>query len=307
MTDLLPDIPNILPTGSVETLESDTQRIVEFLRRLREDYEEFKSRGDMDYKIQHAINVIQSTYGDTVSVDAKNKDLRKFGRNPQVGNTGRVSIWYTGQDNANETYVADNVNSIDTISSSSGSDGLIVTVEGHTMSGGNRAFVTQQATLNGQNKVTLSTPLNRCSRVFNSSSTSLIGEVYVYEDTAISAGKPSDTTKIHLTVPAGNNQSQKASTSLSSTDYWIVTGFGAGYLEKTGSNVANVEIEVRQSNNVFRPISRPIVLRTGTTESLQFNPYLIIPPNSDIRITAISSGSGQEIEADMQGYLAAII
>ena len=69
-----------------------------------------------DGLINHALDVIYRSYGDRVSLSRKGKDLLKFGRNPNVG-TSRVTIWYTGQDQGNETYVADNVNSIDTISS----------------------------------------------------------------------------------------------------------------------------------------------------------------------------------------------
>ena len=183
-----------------------------------------------------------------------------------MGSSARSTIWYTGQDEDNETYVADNTNSIDTISSSNASDTEVVNVEGHTMSGGDRTFVVQQATLNGQNKVTLATPLNRLTRIAHAqeSSTDLVGEIYGYEDTTIVAGKPSDTTKIHITVPAGENQSEKASTSISSQDYWIVTKISAGYLEKTGSNICDVRIEVREQGGVFLPKAKPIVIKTGT-------------------------------------------
>ena len=152
-----------------------------------------------------AEHYILSTYGDNVSIHDKEKFLYKFGANPSVGTT-RATLWYTGQDQANETYVADNTNSIDTISSSSASDTEVVTIEGHTMSGGDKTFVVQTATLNGQNKVTLGTALNRCTRVYHAgqSTTDLVGEIYVYEDTTITSGKPTDTTKIHITVPAGS-------------------------------------------------------------------------------------------------------
>lgn len=262
-----------------------------------------------DPLIEHAKRVINSTFGDKVSVERKRKDLIKFGRNPNVGNSGRCTLWYTGQDDANETYVADNTNSIDTISSSNAGDTEVVRVEGHTMTGGNRTFVVQTATLNGQNKVTLSTPLNRVTRVAQNddSSTDLVGEIYVYEDTTISAGKPSDTTKIHLTTPAGENQSQKASTSLSSTDYWIVTGISGGYLEKSGSNTADIRLEYRKVGGVFKPVSKPLIISVGDNHDKEFKPYVIIPKNSDVRLTALASTTSQDLVGDIQGFLAKII
>lgn len=262
---------------------------------------------DNDALIAQAIAEIESTYGDTVSVASKEKSLLKFGENPSVS-TSRATIWYTGQDQANETYVADNTNSIDTISSSSGSDTEVVRVEGHTETGDNKTFVVQTATLDGQNKVTLGTPLNRVTRVAHNdeSSTDLVGEIYVYEDTTISGGKPTDTTKIHLTIPAGQNQSQKASTSLSSQDYWIVTRISAGNKNKTGTNSTDVRLEVRRQGGVFKPVSKPLIFVTGTEDDKSFLPYIIIPKNADVRLTAVSSASGQDIVGDIDGFLAIV-
>ena len=261
------------------------------------------------WAVEHAIDVIQSTYWDIVSVDLKKKDLIKFWRNPNVWSSWRFTLRYTGQDQANETYVADNVNSISTISSSNAADTQIVRIEGHTMTGWNRTFVVQTATLNGQNKVTLTTPLNRCTRVSHNDQTSvsIVWEVYVYQDTALTAWKPTDTTKIHLTMPAWVNQSQKASTSLSSTDYWIITWFSAWYLEKSGTNVADIQLEVREPWGVFKPRSNPMIIQTGIESDRRFNPYLVVPKNSDIRITAQSSATGQEITGDVEWYLAIIV
>lgn len=258
--------------------------------------------------IQHAINEIYTNYGVRVSVNAKAKDLIKYGRSPNVLTTPST-IWYTGQDDANETYVADNVNSIDTISSSSGSDTEVVNVEGHTMTGGDRTFVVQQATLDGQNKVTLTTPLNRVSRVRHAqeSSTSVVGEVYVYEDTPISAGKPTDTTKIHLTMPAGQNTSAKASTTVSALDYWIVTGFRAGLQEKTVNLIATIAVQVRPSGGVFYPIANPLVVASGRSDAYQFMPYVIIPANADIRMVAAATISGTEISGGISGFLAKVV
>lgn len=260
----------------------------------------------IDYKIKHAIDIAQETYGDTISVDDKKKDLLKFGRNPNVGTavTG-YTLWSTGVDEANETYVAANTNSIDTISSSSSSDTVEVTIEGHTESGGDKTFVTQTATLNGQNKVTLTTPLNRATRVYNSNSTNLVGNVYVYQDTTISAGKPTDTTKIHLTVRAGKNQSEKASTSLSSTDYWIITSFRGSVLEKT-SAFADVELQVRQAGSVFRQ-TEDVTASSGNSGIFQFNPYLVVPKNSDIRLVGVAGSSGTDVSGSIQGYLASVV
>jgi hypothetical protein len=214
------------------------------------------------------------------------------------------TIWFTGQDQANETYVADNTNSIDSISSSSGSDTEIVTIEGHTMSGGDKTFVSQTATLNGQTRVALGTALNRVTRCYHNgqSSTDLVGEIYIYENTTITTGKPDDTTKIHLTIDAGKNQSEKASTSLSSTDYWIITGMRCGVLKKTAAFV-DCQLEVRLTGGVFREVV-DIVAESGIDGIISFNPYIIAPANTDVRLRAVADAASTEVSGSIQGYLA---
>ena len=256
--------------------------------------------------IQQAINVIKSTYGDDVSVVDKAKNLFKFGKNPSVWTTSST-IWFTGKYQANETYCT--TNAIDTISSETASDSEVVNIEWHTISGGNLTFVRQQATLNGQNKVTLTTPLARMTRMEHASlsDVDIIGEVYGYQNTAITAWRPVDTTKIHLTVPAWENKSQKASTSVSSTDYWIITSFYGGLEEKTWSNFADIRIQSRPIGWVFTQVSNGLALATWFWERDDYTPFVIIPKNSDVRIVAESSATGQLIVAWMRGYLARIV
>lgn len=266
---------------------------------------------DNHHDIKQAINQIYADYGDTVSVEAKAKQLLKYGINPEVG-TGWSTIWYTGQDQANETYVADNTNSIDSISSSNNSDTLTMTIEGHTMSGGNRTFVTQNVTLSGQTRVALTTPLNRSTRMFVASgSVDHIGEMYVYENTSLTAGKPTNTAKIHLTMPAFSvssaNSSYKASTSLSSVDYWIVTGFHAALQEKTANLFAVVKLQYRRAGATWRDASDPIVLSSGGDTTRHFDPYFIIPKNSDVRLIAQGSSAGISVSGGIDGYLAIIV
>lgn len=268
----------------------------------------FKSMGVVeDYDIHYAQQVIKDTYGDNVSVYEKKKPLLKYGRNPSLG-TSRGTIWFTGQDDANETYVAANTNSIDTISSSNTNDTQAVVVEGHTETGGNKTFVVQSATLQGQGKTTLTTPLNRCTRVYNNGATNFAGNIFVYENTDLTAEKPTDTTKIHLTVngAGGHNQSEKASTSLSSIDYWLITQVRVGVIDKTAS-FADVELQFRPSGGVFRQIE-DLTASEGTPSVINFRPYVIVPPNADVRLQGVSDdNAGVSVSGSIQGYLAKIV
>jgi hypothetical protein len=259
-----------------------------------------------DPHLEQARRVIQSTYGDVVSVTKKAKNLLKFGRNPNVPTTG-ATLWATGQDDAHETYVADGVNSIDTISSAT-TDTQVIKVEGHTSTTDNhgvtrKTFVVQSVTLTGTTKALLPTPLNRVTRAYNTGSTDLADEVYIYEDTAIVAGKPTDTSKIHLTI-AHHNQSEKASTSLSSQDYWLITEMHAYVLEKT-SAWADIGLEVREQGGVFR--HHAVVAATSGGVDYHIVPYIIIPPNADIRLVATASGASIDVAGLINGYLAIVV
>lgn len=258
--------------------------------------------------INYAATIILENYGHIISVEEKAKTLTKFGRNENIG-TSYATLWYTGKDQANEAIVEDNLNTIDTISSSNAADAIKISIEGHTMTGGNKTFIVQTATLNGQNKVTLTTPLNMITRIAHSDEThtNILGEVYGYENTTISAGKPVDTTKIHITVPAGENQSQKAQTALSSVDYWIIRSISAGYLSKTGSNTAQVDLQIRKNGGVFKPVAKPLVMATGDSDSRTFDIPIIATPNSIIRLVGKSSASSQALTGDISGYLAKVI
>ena len=255
-----------------------------------------------DYWIKHAIDVIKATYGDTVSVEAKNKDLLKFGRCKQVQTT-KTTLMTLPTGVYNETYVSTNI--IDTVSSSSGSDTQEVTIEGHTISGGVFTFVTQNATLNGQSKVVLSTPLARCTRMYNNGSTDLVGSVYCYEDTAIVAGVPTDGTKVHCMIDAGLNNSEKASTTVSNTDYWVVTGFYGDCLEKVNT-FGIVHFEVREAGRVFRNKIDKACNDTSPANH-EFHPYIIIPKNADVRLRVSSSSANDDYSGGIEGVLLKVI
>lgn len=261
---------------------------------------------DNDPLIADALNRILVDYGVSVSVKNKAKNLLKFGRNPNVGSAATgYTIWYTGQDQANETYAADNTNPIDSVSSNNINDTEVISIEGHTMTGGNKTFVVQTATLQGQTRVPLTTPLNRCTRIRHAqqSATNLVGEIYAYQNTALTGGKPTNTVLIHLTVPAGQNNSEKASTSLSSEDYWIVTAIRASILEKATNIFADVALQIRPSGGVFVEIE-DIEASSVASGILNFNPYLIVPANSDVRLVAVGSTTGVDVAGSIQGYLA---
>lgn len=256
-------------------------------------------------EINQAINEIYSTYGDEVSVASKAKTLLKFGKNLDLDTGGFETVWEVG---GNEVYATGNT--IDTISCSSATDTGTIVIEGHTVVGtgsdAQYSFNVQTATLNGQNKVVLSTPVARVSRAANLSGTPLAGDVFIYEDTAIVSGVPSDLTKAHLKIngSGGENKSFKSATTFSNTDYFIMTSavFSVG---KATSASCDFQLEVRKPGQLFLPVHRVTVNSVASsTMQIIYSPHLIVPRNSDIRIRAISSANNVEVNSSFAGYLA---
>lgn len=257
---------------------------------------------NMDYWMQHAVNRIAKDYGDRVSVFEKGKDLLKFGRTTEC-QTSLTTVMSHKTGIYNETYVA--TNAIDKISSSSGSDTEQIVLEGHTIdASGNFTFVTQTVTLAGQTETAITTPLARATRAYANGSTDLVGTIYVYEDDTVVAGVPSTGTKVHLTIPAGKNQSEKCATTLSSQDYWIITNVDGHCLEKTAA-FADFHLEIREKGKVFRDIY-DWSAESGTGFSEQFYPYIIVPKNADVRVRATASAADKEVSASVHGVLAIV-
>jgi hypothetical protein len=254
-----------------------------------------------DGRLVQGEREIQQTYGDKVSIDRKAKSLIKFGRSAELGTTALETVWTCGDD---EVYVTDNT--ISHISSSSASDTQEVTIEGHTISGGEFTFAIQTATLNGQNTVALNTDLARVSRIYNSDSTELVGRVVVYENTTISTGVPTDATKIHIDIPTGFQQSFKAATTFSKNDYFICTGFYGAVSSKQSGSV-DFYPEIRQAGKVFRQAGCFTASTSGGAADITLDPPLIVPKNADIRIRCETETNNLVVFGIFKGYIAKVL
>lgn len=255
-----------------------------------------------DFWMQHAIDVINADYGDTVSVQAKNKDLLKFGRSKQAQTT-KTTLMTLPAGTFNEAYVSSNL--INTVSSSSASDTQELVIEGHTISSGVFTFVSQTVTLTGQAQAALTTPLARCTRIYNNGATDLVGFVYVYETDTSTAGVPDTGAKVHCMIDAGLNNSEKASTTISDADYWIVQSFYGDCLEKVAT-FGILHFEIRLSGKVFRN-KIDISVNDASRGVHEFKPYLIIPKNSDIRLRVSASANGKDFSGGIQGALVKVV
>ena len=272
----------------------------------------------MSAELSHAILEIKRAYGDTVDVASKAKSLHKFGENEAVGTSFETLARFQST-TVNETYVSTNI--IDSVVSSSASDTQTVTIEGHTIdASGNLTFSVQTATLTGQTPVTLTTPLARANRMyigasgtFDSPQAAAVGVISVYDDTdGQTSGVPTTAAATKLLILAGDAQTQKCATSISSSDYFIVTDFMARCVGAAGhAAYVDVRIETRDVANggLFRPLGGDIVLTVGAgaPPDIRPIPYLIVPKNHDVRMRAKCNSNSADITAEISGYLAQVI
>lgn len=258
-----------------------------------------------NFELALAEKEIYGTYGDRVSIWDKAKTLLKFGENLDLDAGTRETIWERG---GHETYVF--ANEIDRIVSTSASDVGSVVIEGHTNSGTELVpiyvFSKQTVTLTGQTPVVLATPVSRVSRLAVVGNTDLVGDVAVFENSAVVAGSPSDITKVHMLVNGtlGHNSSHKAATTLSSTDYFILEEVFTS-VERSATAVVDFTLEVREGGGVFIPKLGWSSTQSGTTISL--HPYVIVPKNADVRIVGTSNVNNTAATASFGGFLASVV
>ena len=208
--------------------------------------------------------------------------INKFGNNPAVG-TGGADIWGYGG-----FYTFSTTADIDTLSSSSALDTQSITVVGLDT---NWNQVTQTVTLNGQSKVTLTTPLIRAFRMYNNSATSLAGVVYLYVDDTITAGVPNTATKVRAIINNGNNQTLMCiySVPVGKTAYFL-----QGYVALSNKNAAAATLKwsARLFGGAFR-IQSVLALNSAGSSTWQYR-YAIppaLPEKSDIMISAIETSA----------------
>ena len=257
-----------------------------------------------DGRLVQAEREIEATFGDKVSIDRKAKSLIKFGKSAPLS-TSRETVWTVG---GNETYVA--ANSIDSISSSSALDTQQIYLECHIVTGSGEdqqfTFTTQVVNLNGQSRVALPTPVARVSRIYNNNGTNLTGAVYVYQDTPIVGGVPSDLTKVHAKIQQGFQQNFKAATTFSNEDYYILTG-GFGSVSNKQAAAVDFFLEIKEPGKVFREVAAVSANSTGGAWQIELDPAVIIPKNCDVRVTCETGDQGATVYCSFKGYLAKVI
>lgn len=119
------------------------------------------------------------------------------------------------------------------------------------------------------------------------------------------AGVPQTDSAIHLSITAGNNQSRKASTSISAADYWLIDAIQAEVLERNSAN-ATIEFQVRTFGGAWKTKK---ILSASNNHIGETPPswFFIVPPNSDVRLQARSDGASIAVAGNIFGRLATIL
>ena len=246
----------------------------------------------------NAVREIRKVDGLVADPISKAKSLRKFGRKDDLATTAALIANIPGDPSFLTT------DAITSVVSDDASDTSAFLVEGHTIDGsGNLTFVVQTGTLTGQTPVVLDTPLARASRFVNISATEYVGTISVYEGGAAPGGVVTDDNEVHVSLPAGLQQSFKAQTSVSHEDYFIVTCVAASVLRQQSRNV-DFTFETRSTTGVWLPKFQFGAASTGSSfVQVDLEPVVIVPPNTDVRITGSASSTATAVTAFFAGYL----
>lgn len=217
--------------------------------------------------------------------------FNKFGRNPSVSTGAAQEVWvgptptYNFLASASTLYV----------SSSAAGDTEQLLVQGL-----NADWELQQTlvTLAGNAFVEVpATTWIRIYRMSNVNGNDLVGNIYLSSDNAGTAGVPTDTSKVHGFIVAGQQITQQ-------TPFSIPDGFEGLAMDVSqslgisggGTRVIDLVIMNRPFGLQFREAFRTNLSSTGTTAYSPIIAYPIaIPPKTDISVTATSSLSGADI------------
>jgi hypothetical protein len=173
--------------------------------------------------------------------------VHKFGDAPDFDTgDGEVTIWDGANDGVLDqmTYSYSSAPSINSVSSDNAGDTQDIEIQGLDE---NYDLLTQTVTLSGQSLVSIPTAYLRVFRMKNVGTTDLAGNAYCYENTAITAGVPDDSSLVRAVINDGNNQTLMAI-------YTIPNG-KTGYLRSFFCSEAGAS---RNTNYIVRLQARPL-------------------------------------------------
>ena len=221
--------------------------------------------------------------------------IYKFGYNDDVDSGVEEDVWdYGGM------YTYSTTADIDSISSSSALDTQDILIYGLDA---NWEQVEQIVTLQGQTKVTLTTPLIRVWRMINIGTTNLAGNVYLYVDGTISGGIPTIANTIRAFIEDGNNQTLMLL-------YTVPSGYTAHVRRVTASlgglvaGYGTFKFWARPYGRVFS-LNGIIDLDTDgvSVHEALFQEWLAFPEKTDFRVSCVVNANNMKVSGSADIYL----
>jgi len=219
-----------------------------------------------------------------------------YGHNPDLDSGGFEQVWHYGG-----IEVLPTANTIDTVSSTNIGDTVELFIEGRIIDAdGDFVTVNQTVILNGQNKVVLDTPLARVMQIYNNNGVNLLGDVYIYEDDTILLGVPQTAALVHGYIILGDNQAANSLLTVEGDKFFAITELIVSVGTKTNA-AAEFLLQVREQGKVWRTVFNTSIPTTGGTFEFDLTVPYVLPPNSDARILAETTGNNVEVSATIGG------
>jgi hypothetical protein len=191
---------------------------------------------------------------------------------------------------------------IGTISSSSAVDTQIIEVQGLDL---NWNLVLQNVTLNGQNDVSLSTPLIRVFRMVNKGSIDVAGTIYLRTNgSGQSGGIPNTTSTVRAIIKDGDNQTQMALFAVPD-GYSLYITHGWSALARQATTSSTIQIFRRTEGGVLRILHTLALNSQGScTDQRPYQVPLKLESREDIiyKVKEVTT-NGTGISAGFHGIL----
>jgi hypothetical protein len=220
--------------------------------------------------------------------------VHKFGNAPDFDTAdNEVTIWDGAEDGTAwelMVYQYSTTADIDSISSSDNGDTVQIAIQGLDT---NYNLVNMMVTLNGQTRVALPKSLLRVFRAYNNNSTNLAGHVIIYVNTALTAGVPTDKTKIRAIVDPVNQQTEMAIYTVPNGKTAYLRSWYAATAGANKNSNYTIKLRTREQGKVFRVKHVSAISDVGTSAyNHRYHEPEIMQAKTDIEMTAIMQAVG---------------
>jgi hypothetical protein len=210
---------------------------------------------------------------------------------------GYVTVWDGAEDNVaweNMVYDYSTTADIDSISSSNNADtGIEIFIQGLNSLG---VLISECAILNGQTRVPLSNSYKRVFRAYNTNGTAFAGHVIVYPNTSLTAGVPTDKSKIRIVIDPNFQQTEMA--------VYTIPANKRGYMRSWFASTAGAK---RASSHTIRLLAKKFggVFLTKHTSNIDVSGTSYINHKYD-EPTAYSANTDLEIRMNTDQDIAGV-